>query len=62
MENRLKEERLKQKISQEELAMKASVSRVIISGIESGRVTVTTTDTLSKLAVALNKQVRDIFF
>nr|WP_295684366.1 helix-turn-helix transcriptional regulator [uncultured Lachnoclostridium sp.] len=49
-------------MSQKQLAEKSSVSRTIISGLESGRITTTTTDTLKKLAEALGKKVSDIFF
>lgn len=48
-------------MSQEELAKKSSVSRTIISGLENGTISVTTTDTLSKIAMALGKKVSDIF-
>ena len=59
---RIKEERKKAGLSQEELANASKVSRTIISGLESGRVTTTTTETLYKLAKALNKKVGDIFY
>ena len=49
-------------MTQEELAKKAGVSRTIISGLENGTITVTTTGTLSKIANALGKRVSDIFF
>lgn len=49
-------------ITQEELARRSGVSRTIISGLESGAITVTTTDTLSKIAKALGKKVGEIFF
>ena len=48
-------------MSQDDLAKKANVSRSIISGLESGTIKVTTTNTLCKIAVALNKKVSDIF-
>lgn len=59
---RIKECREEQGMSQEELATKANVSRTIISGLETGTITVTTTGTLIKIAEALNKKVSDIFF
>jgi len=62
VENRLKEIRESLGMTQEQLSEKADVSRTIISGIESGRVEVTTTGTLIKLAIALNKPVSDVFF
>lgn len=49
-------------ISQEELSKRAKVSRTIISGLESGTISVTTTETLLKIAGALGKKVSDIFF
>ena len=48
-------------LTQEELAEKADVSRTIISGLETGAITVTTTGTLVKIANALGKKVSDIF-
>lgn len=49
-------------ISQEELAKRAKISRTTLSGLESGTIKTTTTDTLLKIAQALNKKVADIFF
>lgn len=49
-------------ISQEELARRAKISRTTLSGLESGTMKTTTTDTLLKIANALNKKVADIFF
>ena len=62
MQYRIKEYREKLKMSQTELSEKAKVSRTIISGLESGSITVTTTETLLKIAKALGKNVSDIFF
>lgn len=62
MRYRIKEYREELKMSQVELAEKSKVSRTIISGLESGTITVTTTDTLLKIAKALNKKVSQIFF
>lgn len=62
MQYRIKECREELKMSQVELAEKAKVSRTIISGLESGSITVTTTDTLLKIARALGKKVSEIFF
>ena len=61
MQYKIKEYREELRMSQVELAEKSKVSRSIISGLESGAVTVTTTDTLSKIAKALEKRVSDIF-
>ena len=49
-------------MSQEELSKKSGVSRTIISGLENGTITVTTTETLIRIARAMNKKVVDIFF
>lgn len=62
LQYRIKECREELKMSQVELAEKAKVSRTIISGLESGSITVTTTDTLLKIARALGKKVSEIFF
>lgn len=62
MNNILKKVREEQKLSQEELSRKSSVSRTIISELETGKTDVITNITLEKLASALNKKVPDIFF
>ena len=62
MENKIKICREELKMSQKELAEKSTVSRATISGLESGRVTITTTGTLQKIAEALGKPVSEIFF
>ena len=59
---RIRECRKEKKMSQCELAEKSGVSRTIISGLENGTITTTTTDTLLKIAKALDTQVADIFF
>jgi len=59
---KIREKRLELGISQEELAEMSGVSRSIISGLESGRVKVTTTETLLKLSQALGCRVKEIFF
>lgn len=48
-------------MTQEELAKLSGVSRTIICGLENGTVLVTRTDTLIKIATALEKKVSDIF-
>lgn len=62
MKYKIREYREELKMSQVDLSRKSCVSRSIISGLESGSITVTTTDTLSKIAKALGKKVSDIFF
>ena len=61
MEYRIKQYREELHLSQQELAVKSGVSRATISGLESGLITVTTTETLIKIATALEKRVSDIF-
>ena len=46
-------------ISQEELAEKSGVSRPTISNLENNPDAITTTDTLQKIAVALDVKVSD---
>lgn len=62
MNNRLREAREEEGISQEELARKSTVSRTIISELENQKTEVITNITLEKLANALNRKVTDIFF
>lgn len=62
MKYKIKEIREEQGLSQETLAKNANVSRTIISGLESGTIRETSTKTLSKIAIALKKNVSDIFF
>lgn len=61
MKYNIKELRTELGISQESLSESSGVSRAIISSLESGREVTTTTETLSKLAKALGKNVSDIF-
>lgn len=48
-------------MTQEELSIKANVSRAIISGLESGRTKQTTIKTLRKLADALGVDISSFF-
>lgn len=59
---KIRECREELKMSQEELSKRANVSRTIISGLESGTIKVTTTETLLRIARALNKKISEIFF
>lgn len=56
MQYRIKEFRKELNMSQDELARKSGVSRTIISGLESGTISVTTTETLLKIAGCLGKR------
>ena len=58
---RIKEVRTQKGISQEELSAKSGVSRMVISGLETGERKNTTVKTLSDIAAALNVKVTDIF-
>lgn len=59
MKYRIKEYRKKERMTQQELAKRARVSRATISALENNRLKVTTTGTLSKLADALGCTVVD---
>ena len=61
METRIREQRIKIGISQDQLAEKSGVARTIISQLETGQRTVTTTETMLKIARALDCSVADIF-
>lgn len=54
---KIKECRKELNMSQEELSKRSGVSRTIISGLENGAITVTTTETLLKIAKALIKRL-----
>ncbi|MFQ7468447.1 helix-turn-helix transcriptional regulator [Dialister invisus] len=60
--NKLREYRKKQKITQSELAEKSGVSRSTIIAIENEKAEVVKTDTLIKLAKALDAEMKAIFF
>ena len=47
---------------QTELSAKSGVSRAIINGLETGRASVTTTETLLKIARALDVTADELFF
>ena len=61
MHYKIRDFRQELNMSQQKLADTAGVSRAIISGLESGTIEVTTTETLLKIARALGKKVSDIF-
>lgn len=62
MQNRVREYREKEGLTQEELAKKSEVSRNTISAIETGTNTNVTYEVMEKIAKALNKKAPTIFF
>lgn len=62
MNNKLKEIRQQQNMSQEELSIKSGVSRPTISMIETNSLDNIESKTMLKLAIALNCDIGDIFF
>lgn len=62
MNFRIREIRTKQNMTQEDLSRKSGVSRATVSGLENGKIKVTTTETLLKLAVALGVKVGELIF
>ena len=57
----IREIRNDRRMSQEELAEKSGVSRATISGLETNPDVITTTETLQKIAKALDVKVSDFF-
>lgn len=57
----LKEIRKERNLNQSQLSKISGVSRSIINGLENGKITVTTTGTLQKIAKALNTEVSNFF-
>lgn len=62
MDFRIREIRTEQNMTQEDLSRKSGVSRATVSGLENGKIRVTTTETLLKLAVALGVEVSELIF
>ena len=62
MTNKIRQCRMRKGLSQQELARAAKLSRATVSGLERGRITVTTTKTLMKIAEALQTSIDAIFF
>ena len=62
MFRKIREIRKQKEMTQDELAKASGVSRVTIIGLESGKFTNTTTDTLLRLAKALGVTVDALFF
>lgn len=61
MQNNIRERREALKLNQEQLAAKSGVARTVISQLETGQRTVITSDTMLKLAKAMECSVTDIF-
>ena len=61
METKIKGRRIELGLSQDQLAEKSGVARTVISQLETGSRTVITTETMFKLAKALDTSVADIF-
>lgn len=61
METKIREYRLKQKLSQHELAEKSGISRTVISQLENGSREIITSYTMKKIAEALDTKVEEIF-
>lgn len=61
MKNKVKEYRVEQNLTQDELAKKANISRYLISRIENGDDVNITKNTMLSIAEALNSNVSDIF-
>lgn len=62
MQNKVKEYREKKKLTQEELAKEAEVSRNTISSLETKINANVTYEVMQKIAKALNEKVSTIFF
>lgn len=62
MQNRVKEYRERKKMTQEQLAEKAEVSRNTISSLETKTNANVTYEIMQKIAKALDKKVATIFF
>lgn len=58
---KIRECRRELRMTQEELSRRSNVSRATISALENGTLSVTTTETLIKIAGALGRKVSDIF-
>ena len=62
MDNRLREYREKRGMTQEELSRMSGISRATISALENGKALCVKTDTLTKLADAVEEKVSTLFF
>ena len=62
MKKRVKEFREKLGLTQEELAEMSGVSRATISGFENESIEITTNTTMDRIAKALGKKTKTVFF
>lgn len=62
MKNRVKEFREKLGLTQEKLAEISGVSRTTISGFENELIEITTNTTMDRIAEALGKKTKTVFF
>lgn len=62
MNNRVKEVREEMNITQEDLANRVGISRTYLSEIETGKRKAIGGNIMFNIAIALNKDVSDIFF
>ncbi len=58
---RIKDARKEAHMTQDELCAAANICRATLSGLESGRITTTTTDTLKRIADALGVSIGELF-
>ena len=61
MSYEIKNMREKKRLTQDELAQRSGISRATISALENNSTAITTTETLKKIARALEVNVSDIF-
>lgn len=61
MSSQIRQARLGQNMTQEELAQRSGISKDIIAGLENGTVKTATADTLLQLARGLGITVKQIF-
>ncbi|MDY5463121.1 helix-turn-helix transcriptional regulator [Hornefia butyriciproducens] len=61
MKNKIRERRIELEMSQDQLSSASGVARTVISQLENGTREVITSDTMLRLAKALDCSVADIF-
>lgn len=58
----IRKQRLLKGLTQEELSRRSKISKSIIVGLENGKITVTTTKTLVRIAEALECSISKFFY